>query len=407
MPREDTMRFPRILLPTLLALATLPACYGTVVLEGEDAETDTATDDAGDGATDGAPTDTTPPDDGADVEPDVPPAAYALHEWGVMLMNGEGGASMHGPSPDFSGAIPAKPVLYLYADETIAPLTIAVDFASGGSTDVWPEIPMGPRVVWENLTLRPGPCTTTPFPNPWDDDRWEETMCEACDLESCVVPGAACLDYTNAGGETTVADLLFYTGTLPEYRAPLSATTRVINDPAFVDRIELSIENPTPRTVEDVWFVYRQATDTCIDPSACSVVSADLAWAHFDRVAAGSTLDERLDIVHVEAAVDETGFPVEPLDLPEGWRALPAELAERLVARGLTAAEAAAFQRNWDTIFFGLLGSDSVWSEPFYRDGSALIYFMSREDYDAQLPLAATPPPAETVRVGMIYQNLP
>lgn len=403
MPREETMTFPKILLPTLFAFAALPACYGSVVLEGGDAATDTATD----GATDDGTTDTTVPEDGAEAEPDAPPAPYALHEWGVMVMDGEGGASMHGPSPDFSGAIPAKPVLYLYADEPIAPLTIAIDFASGGSTDVWPEIPMGPRVAWENLRLRPGPCTTTAFPNPWDDDRWEEPMCEACDLESCVVPGAACLDYTNAGGETTVADLLFYTGTLPDYRAPLAATVRVINDPVSIDRIELSVANSAARAVEDVWFVYRQATDTCIDPSACSVVSADLAWAYFDRVAGGTTLDERLDVVRVEAPVDETGFPTEPLDLPEGWRALAAQLTEKLVARGLTAAEAAAFQRNWDTIFFGLMGSDSAWSEPFYRDGAALIYFMSREEYDAQLPLAATPPPAETVRVGMIYQYVP
>ena len=324
-----------------------------------------------------------------------------------MVLDGECGGSMHGPSPDFSGAIPAKPVLYLYADEPIAPLTIAVDFASGGSTDVWPEIPLGPRVVWDNLVLRPGPCTTTAFPNPWDDDRWEDTMCESCSLASCVVPGADCLDFTNAAGETTVSDLLFYTGTLPDYRGPLAAEVAVINEPGFVDRLELTISNRTARVVEDVWFVYRQTADRCIDPSACSIVSADLAWAHFDGLAGSSSFVERLDVLRVEAAVDEDGFPVEPLALPAEWLALGGELTAKLVARGLTAGEAAAFMRNWETIFFGLLGSDAVWSEPFYRNGSALIYFMSEEDYDAQLPLRASPPPVETVRVGMIYENLP
>ncbi|MBN1769692.1 MAG: hypothetical protein JXB32_00405 [Deltaproteobacteria bacterium] len=410
------MRFATTFLPRtilVLVLAGLAACYGSVTLEGEDATddaTDGSADDATDGATDdadGAREDDAATDDGVDVEPDVPPAPYVLHEWGVMLLDGEGGGSMHGPSPDFSGAIPAKPVLYLYADEPIAPLSIAVDFASGGSTDVWPEIPLGPRVEWNDLALRPGPCTITAFPNPWDDDRWEETMCEACDLESCVVPGAACLDFTNPAGETTISDLLFYTGTLPDYRGPLAAEARVINEPGFADRLEVTITNRTPRAVEDVWFVYRQATDSCIDPSACSVVSADLAWVHFDEVAGGASFDEPLDIVRVEAAVDETGFPVEPLTLPAEWLALGDDLTARLVERGLTAGEAAAFMRNWDTIFFGLLGSDSVWSEPFYRNGAALIYFMSPEDYDAQLPLRASPPPVETVRVGMIYENLP
>jgi hypothetical protein len=398
----------------VLILASLSACYGSVVLEGEDVPTDANWDDATDAAPDDG--DPTPPDDGTtdspaddgvDVEPDVPPAAYVLHEWGVMVMECEGGASMHGPSPEFTGAIPAKPVLYLYADEPIAPLTIAVDFASGGSTDVWPEIPMGPRVVWENLTLRPGPCTTTAFPNPWDDDRWEESMCEACSLESCVVPGADCLDFTNAAGETTISDLLFYTGTLPEYRAPLTAEVAVINDPTSMDRIELTITNNTTRPVEDVWFVYREASDSCIDPSACAVVIADLAWAHFDEVGGGATLDERLDIVRVEAEVDEGGFPVGPLAPPAGWLAMPGELTAKLLEHGLTAEETAAFMRNWETIFFGLMGSDSMWIEPFYRNGSALIYFMSGEDYDAQLPLTASPPPIETVRVGMIYEPLP
>jgi hypothetical protein len=266
---------------------------------------------------------------------------------------------------------------------------------------------MGPHVAWNNLRLRPGPCTTTSFPNPWDDDRWEETMCEACDLGSCTVPGAACLDFTNAAGEVTVSDLLFYTGTLPAYAAPLSAEVTVINDPTFVDRLELTITNGTTRPVEDVWFVYRQATDTCIDPSACTVIGADVAWAHFDVVAGSSTSDARLDIVRVDAPLDDDGYPIEALALPEEWLAMPAALTARLMEHGLTAEEAAAFMRNWETIFFGLMGSDSVWVEPFYRDGSALIYFMSDEEYDAQLPLTASPPPAETVRVGMIYQNVP
>jgi len=59
------------------------------------------------------------------------------------------------------------------------------------------------------------------------------------------------------------------------------------------------------------------------------------------------------------------------------------------------------------TTFFGLMGSSARYIYPFYSNGAFLVYFMSREEYDAQLPLAASPPPAETVRVGMVYQSVP
>jgi hypothetical protein len=406
------MKSAATLLTTLCFVLSLQACYQSDPQENEDAITDpipdTTTDDTADGTdtvTDDGVTDPIT-DDGVDVDPDVPPAQYRLHEWGVMVMDGDG-ASTHGPSPEFSGPIPAKPVLYLYADEVISPLSIAVSFASGASTEVWPDIPLGPQVVWNNLTLRPGPCATTPFPNPYGDDPWMDGMCEACNLSSCVVPGADCLDFTDAAGVATVSDLLFYTGRLPDYRAPLEAGVSVINDPTFVDRLEVSISNSTSRTVEDVWFIYRQTTDSCIDPSACPVISADIAWAYFDEVAGDSGFGTQLDVLRFEVELDEYGFPIGELELPREWLDLGKDLTAKLVERGLTSEEAGAFMRNWDTIFFGLMGSDSYYIEPFYRNGGALIYFMSDQDYNAQLPLTASPPPIETVRVGMIYENVP
>jgi len=405
------MKFAKTLLITICCLLSLQACYQSNPQENEDALTDPITDTATDDVADGTDTITddgiTDPvtDDGVDVDPDVPPAQYRLHEWGVMVMDGDG-ASMHGPSPEFSGPIPAKPVLYLYADEVIGPLSIGVNFASGASTEVWPEIPLGPQVLWNNLTLRPGPCTTTPFPYPYYDDPYTEGMCEVCNLASCVVPDADCLDFTDAAGVTTVADLLFYTGRLPDYRAPLGASVTVINDPTYSDRLELMISNDTSRTVEDVWFIYRRTVDSCIDPSACPVIAADIAWAYFDEVAGNSGFGTQLDVLHFETEVDEYGFPIGELELPQEWLDLGKDLTARLVERGLTSEEAGAFMRNWNTIFFGLMGTDAYYIEPFYRNGGALVYFMSDEDYNAQLPLTASPPPIETVRVGMIYENV-
>jgi hypothetical protein len=53
------------------------------------------------------------------------------------------------------------------------------------------------------------------------------------------------------------------------------------------------------------------------------------------------------------------------------------------------------------------MGSDSYYIEPLYTNGAAIMYFMDRADYDAQLQLQASPPPSEIVRVGMVYQQVP
>jgi hypothetical protein len=41
-----------------------------------------------------------------------------------------------------------------------------------------------------------------------------------------------------------------------------------------------------------------------------------------------------------------------------------------------------------------------------YRNGGALLYFMSEDEYEEQLPIETSVEPAESVRLGMIYQHL-
>ena len=86
--------------------------------------------------------------------------------------------------------------------------------------------------------------------------------------------------------------------------------------------------------------------------------------------------------------------------------AKPDGLRDVLVERGLTGSEAAAFMANWRDVVFGVMGSDSGFSEPLYRNGAAVAYFLPDADYDEQLALDVSPPPRELVRVGMVYERL-
>lgn len=387
------MNLQKMLLAAALAVLVAGCHASSPVLDGHaDASGDGPTEPAPDGSPD-APadpvTDPTPP----------PPSGYDLHEWGVMVM-GPGGAVLHGSGPEFAGPIPAKPVIYLYADEPFD-LDVAVRFTSGAPTETWPEAPLTPTLLWSGLEVAPGPCSPTPFPSPYDDPE-EEGFCEACTLSLVVAEDAACVTY---GGQ--VAKLLFYTGSLPEYAPPLEVDAYTYTGVDGSEQVAFDVDNRSGETIEGVWLVHRETTDSCMDPSACPVVTADIAWTYLESVDPDESLSLSLPVEHYEAEVDEYGFPVPgTLVLPPEWNDLGADLQAALEARGLTSSEAAGFINAWDQAFFGLMGSDSVYLEPLYVNGSQAIYFMTRADYDAHMPLETSAPADEIVRVGMVYETL-
>jgi hypothetical protein len=357
----------------------------------DDSGTDPAVDTAVDSHSDPGPdpvTDPSPP----------PPSGYALHEWGVMVM-GPDGAVFHGSGPEYGGPVPAKPIIYLYAEEAFD-LDVAVHFASGAPTETWPEAPLTSTLLWEGLRVEPGPCSPTPFPSPYDDP--EGGFCEACTLSLSVVEEASCVTY---GGQ--VARLLFYTGRLPGYEAPLEVESYTFTAVDGSEQVAFELLNDSGRTVRGVWLVYRDTTDSCIDPSACPVVSADIAWSYIDEVGPSESLALSLPILHFEAELDEYGYPIPgTLGLPAEWEDLGEDLDVSLQAQGLTAAESHAFMNAWDTVLFGLMGSDAVFLEPLYQNGSSVAYFMDRADYDEHLVLETSSPADEVVRVGMVYEQL-
>lgn len=389
-------RLTSMLLPWLLV-----ACQTS--FSDLDGSVDSATDSTGDtveDSTEDTVTDTHE-DTSPDVDPDVdpPPANYVLHEWGVMVMGPEG-ASTHGPSPAYAGPVPAKPVFYLYAEEPLD-LDLGVTFASGGPTEVWPETELVSPVQWNSMHVAPGPCDTTAFPSSFDDP-WTEGYCEACTLGQVVVEDASCISHGDQS-----AKLLFYTGDLPDYQAPLQVDAEAHPSPDGVAWVDFTVENTTDRAVQDVWLVYRTTTDWCIDPSACPVATADLAWVYLESVGPYSGESLSVPMTHFEAEVDESGWPIPgTLGLPEQWLEQPSVMEDRLVARGLYPQEAEAFMNAWQTIFFGLMGSDAGFIEPFYSNGGSAIYFMSRDEYDEQLALQTSLAPTELVRVGLVYENM-
>ena len=339
--------------------------------------------------------DADPPD--VAVDPDPPPVRYVLHEWGVFVF--DGGWTVHGPTPEVEEISFDKPVIYLYSDESFT-LDVTVGFASGTSTETWPLRPDGAYVGWEGIQVRPGPCETTPFPTVWEEP-WFEEPCEACTLGSCVVPDASCLTHGD-----TVATLLFYAGTMPGYSAPLQGS---VWTEGIEGTIGFELSNVSGRRVDDVWFLYRTTTSECTYmPDECPVATADLAFAYFDEISPGSGFGTSTELVRLEAEIDPaTGLPVPgTLGAWDEWDQLPGELRDKLVEHGLYGDEADAFMAAWDTALFGLLGRDSSYIEPMYRNGGALLYFMSEDDYEAQLPIETSIEPAESVRLGLVYQHL-
>ena len=390
-----------IMLLVLLLLSAAAGCYDSRGTDFDGTQEDAVTDDAG--AADAAHD--TAADERDDDDTDVP-APYTLHEWGVISFD-ETGASVWGPSPDYAGPMDEKPVIYLYSDDVIRSIDIAIDRASGTTRETWPILPLDEKIEWKYLRLEPGPCETTPFPDMWD---FEGPYCEACNLGTCVVEEATCIDYYYGDGETGVTTkLLFYSGTLPDYSPPLEASVvyPVCEDDPCPAVAEFTVENNSTYDIKNAWLIYRRGEWSCTDTwDTCPPSSATIGFDFIEEIPSGDELGRDLAIEHFSVPVDEYGYPTEELDLPEDWQNLDKDLIEKLVQAGLTENEAGAFGRNWVTIFFGIMGSDPYMTEPMYSSGAFIIYFMDRDEYDEILTLTANPPPTSMERVGIIYHKL-
>ena len=351
--------------------------------------------------------DTAPPDMTPDAPPDVapdgpPPGPYVLHEWGV-ISRGDYGAVTHGPSPEGIGDTVDKPVIYLYTDDGMGSLDIKVSFATGLADETWPMLPAGPVLDWSDLRVSRGSCETSALPYPWEDP-----MCEICNLSSCVVEDADCITFISADGVETTSKLLFYAGPVEDYTPPLKGEALFPLTDDDGAPVEMVLSNDSDWEIEDIWLVYREAQGNCPEPwFECPVTSALLAYTFIESIPPGGDWASELSVELYEAPLDPEGNPTGELPLPEEWLEMDKKLFDKLVERGLTEAESAAFVGNWAQAFFGLLGGNYYYVEPLYASGAFAIYFMDPEDYDLQFRLDADPQPRQAVRVGMVYDKLP
>ena len=320
---------------------------------------------------------------------------YTLHEWGVFKTYGDGAEVSTAPGP-YIGAIPAKPILYFYSDEDFE-IDVSIDFASGTATETWPEIPLLQSISWPAVSITNGACNTTPFPVvDWGAMGEDWIAPEVTQLGPLVVDDASCLSF-----EDTISKLLFYTGELPEFAPPLEVQYQL--DPA-TSILQLAVSNLSQRPVGKVMVVLRLVDSDCIDPSGCWIHYAALSHGVLDGVLPGGSVTAEFPVVELSSETSEIYTPPQP---PEDWLAQGATLGQHIQDLGLTADEAAAFMSAWDKIFFGVMSSASMFSQPEYENGLFLIYALPEEAYDEELALTTSVPPAELVRVGVVHQAIP
>lgn len=300
-----------------------------------------------------------------------PPPSYEVHEWGVftvmrdatelaagpgrnVLGGGLGIRTTRSPGLGLTGMGIGKPVLYFHSDApSEVPISARVSLTSFVAMEHWPPTTLtGHQIDWrftlaecppantldtQMRTLREGVCDTT------------DGYCEVADLFDYVAADARCLQV----GETT-APFLFYRGggesTAP---TPITATRGRRSVTVNVRRREL--------------------------------VGATLFRVRVDRAG--------------RATITEHTIPeAESFELDDGVRRSAEEaiasVRAGLVAQGLTADEAAAFLRAWQTEVFDPTASPS--GRPV-RDG--LFALVTPADAEAAATLSFDPPPSRVVRV--------
>ncbi len=321
-------------------------------------------------------------------------ASYVLHEWGVNTPRVDGTASVHGGPTRYNGSMDRKPVMYVYA---VRPITIdvSVSFASGSSTETWPELPNGPTILWENVEVNQGGCYLTPTPEPDRPEDIEDK--EIYQLSEWVVPGADCLVHGD-----TVSKLLFYTGEMDDYEPPISARAVIDLDPADGHaRITFELTNTGPALVGPLLLLHRETPGDCLEPYSCPVTEASLAFGSVPSLEPGETNTVTLSIQHLVAG--EEGGDVA---IPPGWAGMADDLEQMLAEIGLYTEEIEVFMNTWRDLFFGLQVEGDLLAQPDYENGPFVIYPWPESHAEQNVPLTLNPPPVELSRAIVEYQKV-
>ena len=317
---------------------------------------------------------------------------YVLHEWGVNMVTPYGANIKAGPAR-FWGAVPAKPVLYVYADGPVD-IDLGVRFAGGKVTETWPEIPMDRTIEWSGVQVRQGECSLTATPEP-DYGSMEPEDKEVYQVPDWRVPDADCLTVG-----TVTSDLLFYTGRLDGHVPPVTITMRKHQDNGE-DVVTFTAVNTLDEAVGPTLLVYRDTYGECVDPSLCPVTMADLAFGVIEGIAAGATETVTVSLMHV-SSTDQ----YQSIEIPPEAEQMRQRLRGILENAGLYDDETDVFMSTWQDMFFGIYAQDIMYFLPDYATGAFAVYLWPENYTTAQLTLRAEPPPKELKRAILQFERI-
>lgn len=285
-------------------------------------------------------------------------SSYVLHEWGVLLKD-----SIRTTPLIFSGARTLKPVIYIYSNDDFD-LSLSIDFENGEAEEVWPYIPTGKKITWEDLKIS-SDCETTPFP----EQQWD--MKEIYELGDYVVDIANCITYEN-----TTSKILFYNGKIDFG----NIITGYYVD--LEDKKQITLTNNLDEDISNIYINYKEPL--IIEEIVLGVLK-------IDKLKAGETKTFDINV---------NGYNI----LPIAWQNQGKEFKQKLINQGLYTDEANKFMVAWEDTFFGIhYGYDSNID---YRDGMNIIFILPEEKYNELFKLETSIEPKEVKRVSVVYSSI-
>jgi hypothetical protein len=306
----------------------------------------------------------------------VPPAAWEIHEWGVLSVSSDRlsvGRVVAGPAGT-APRIPApmgrkkKPVLYVHLGKGVDSQTFSVDVApaNGRVVEHWPRtIPaaVSPTIGWRDVKASVDACAGQHFAYPQRGEPGcaaPDGICEVAELATVETPDGVCLE---VGGKTF--EHLFY-------RADLDTMALGI----AIDAIDVGPLRLTNHGAAPLAAAMRVTTTGTRESTRVDLLSSIAPGGQATLVRGGATGSDVATAIELMRA--------------------------ELVTRGLTTHEADAFVRAWETDLFGAFGA----APPGTVETDVVLVWLDPATVDTLVPLMISPRPTAILRVHLLVIEL-
>lgn len=296
-------------------------------------------------------------------------SGYILHEWGVLL----GDSARTIPLENYQ-VHAAKPIIYIYSNDSFN-LSLSVDFENGEAMEVWPYIPIGKKISWNNFEIS-ADCNTTLFP----EQQWD--MKEIYELGNYVVDNANCITYKN-----TTSKILFYNGKIDFG----NAITGYYVD--LGDKKQITLTNNLNQNISDIYINYKEHFVDYSYGLGVSSTNVTLGILKIDKLNAGETKTFDINIYDYS-------------EIPVAWTNQGKEFKQKLINEGLYTNEADKFMSAWENTFFGMSYGYGYYSNIDYKNGMNIIYILPKEKYNELFRLETSIEPKEIKRISVVYSPI-